>query len=306
VVARYRSTYAAGWDTLREQRHERMIALGIVSPKWPLSPRDPRVQPWETTPYRAWHQHRMAVYAAQIDVMDRGIGRILEKLRQLDAERDTLVIFLSDNGACDEEISALWKGIEIPEKTPGGRAVQSGNNPNLMPGGADTFQSYGIAWANASNTPFRLYKGDVHEGGIATPMIVRWPGGIPDRGKRIDQIGHLIDIVPTCVEAAKMRYPARLAGYKLIPPEGQSLLPIFRGQAIRRGPLFWEYEGNRAVRDGKWKLVAGYGRPWELYDMEADRTELRDQAAEFPLVVKELSQQYDAWAARCNVEPWRK
>ncbi|NQU24796.1 MAG: arylsulfatase [Candidatus Nealsonbacteria bacterium] len=306
MLSRYRTQYTLGWDTLREQRHRRMIALGIVDRRWPLSPRDPRVRSWELNSYKPWQQRRMEVYAAQVDMMDQGIGRILERVRQTGAERNTLVMFLSDNGGCAEEVASSWKGLHVPERTHGGRSVQVGNNPNVTPGGEDTYQSYGLAWANASNTPFRLYKHQVHEGGIATPMIVRWPEVITDGGGLTHQVGHVLDIMPTCLRAAKIAYPTIHEGLTLLPPEGKSLIPIFQGQTRQQSVYFWEHEGNRAVRDGKWKLVSRHPGTWELYDIVADRTELNDLAAKFPIIVQGLARSYDAWAKRCNVEPWRK
>ena len=306
VVSRYQAKYAVGWEELRKQRYERQIALGIIKPQWPLSPQDPRVTDWEREPYKTWQQRRMEVYAAQVDIMDAGVGRILEKLRQTGAERNTLVMFLADNGGCAEEVGPKWQGLHIPTKTPAGKAVLLGNNPNVLPGPADTYQSYGIAWANASNTPFRLYKHWMHEGGIATPLIVSWPGVIESRGGLTPQIGHVIDILPTCVEAAKIKHPQHLGGYTLVQPVGQSLIPIFQGKTRPQPLLYWEHEGNRAVRDGKWKLVSQYPGPWELYDMEADRTEQNDLAARFPVIVQSMSKMYDAWAKRSNVEQWRR
>ncbi len=306
LVTRYRAKYAAGWDALRQQRHRRMISLGIVDRKWPLTPRDPRVRAWEQNSYKSWQQRRMEIYAAQVDAMDQGIGRIIEKVRQIGAERNTLVMFLSDNGGSDEEVSPQWSGLHVPEKTRSGRSVVAGNRPSVEPGREDTYQSYGIAWANASNTPFRLYKHHVHEGGIATPLIVRWPDGIAQPGKLTHQVGHVCDIMPTCLEAAKIRYPAHLGGYTLTPLAGKSLMPIFQGKTRQRGPIFWEHEGNRAVRDGKWKLVSRHPGGWELYDMQADRTEMNDLAADYPVIVTDLSRAYAQWAARSNVEQWKK
>jgi arylsulfatase len=173
-----------------------------------------------------------------------------------------------------------------------------------MPGPADTFQSYGIGWANASNTPFRLYKHWVHEGGIATPLVVCWPAVIHDAGGIIDEPGHVIDIMATCVEVAGTKYPASFAGFPILPLEGESLLSTFQGKTRRRGPIFWEHEGNRAVRDGKWKLVATASGQWELYDMEADRTEMNDLSKRFPVIVKDLAGNYEEWAKRVHVEPW--
>jgi len=308
TIARYRGKYAIGWDSLRRERHKRMISLGIVKPQWPLTPREPKVRGWEHNNYKSWQQKRMEVYAAQVDSMDRGVGLILEKLKQAGAEQNTLVMFLSDNGACAEEVSPKWKGLHIPTKTRDGRTVQVGNNPNVVPGSDATYQSYGIAWANASNTPFRSYKHWMHEGGIATPLVVRWPAGISQRGKITHQPGHVIDIMATCLDIAKTPYPRITGGFRIKPIEGKSLLPIFQGETRPRTAIFWEHEGNRAVRDGKWKLVSRYPGKWELYDMEADRTELNDlaQSTRYRAIVEELSQAYAAWAKRCGVEQWRK
>jgi len=306
-ISRFRGRYAGGWDAIRKARYQKMLALGIIKAEWPMTPRDERVRNWEQNSYKEWQQRRMEVYAAQVEQMDRGIGRILDKIRQVGAERNTLVMFLSDNGGCAEEITPQWTGSFLPAKTRDGRMVQVGNDPNIMPGPEITYQSYGLAWANVSNTPFRLYKHWVHEGGIATPLIVYWPAAIKQGGTLVHGVGHVIDIVPTCLAAAKFAHPKQLGGYSLLRPEGESLLPVIQGgPASRRRALCWEHEGNRAVRDGKWKLVAPYAGPWELYDMEADRTELKNLAAQFPVVVKEMSQTYDAWAKRCHVEPWRQ
>ncbi len=248
----------------------------------------------------------MEVYAAQIELMDRGIGRIMEKIRQVGAEKNTLVMFMADNGGCAEEIGSKWKGPHIPKTTRNGSHVQRGNDPSVMPGNEETFQSYGIGWANASNTPFRLYKHWVHEGGIATPLVVHWPEVIRQRGKLTHQAGHVIDILPTCLEAAKVQYPKMLAGYKLTPVAGESLMPVLQDKTRGRGPIFWEHEGNRAVREGQWKLVSRHPGDWELYDMRADRTEMNNLAEKFPVMVQDLSQTYEAWAKRSNVEPWKR
>ena len=303
-VARYKGKYAMGWDELRQGRHQRMIRKGIVRAKWPLVPRDGRVKPWLEVPFRQWHQRRMEVYAAQIDNMDRGIGRILEKLKQVGKEENTLVVFLADNGGCAEEIGSRWTGTGIPGKTRAGRAVLVGNNPRVMPGPEDTYQSYGVPWANASNTPFRRYKHWVHEGGIATPLIVRWPAVIKSGGRLAHQVGHVVDVMPTCLEAANIAYPTHHHGHKIIPCQGESLMPIFLGETRQRGPIFWEHEGNRAVRDGKWKLVSKFPGKWELYDIQADRTETNNLAEEFPAIADYMANLYKTWADRSNVEPW--
>lgn len=283
-VAKYRGKYLTGWDALRKQRHKRLIDMGLVDPRWSLSPRDQEVPPWEEAKDKETWDLKMAVYAAQIDSMDQGIGKILAQVKALDAEENTLVLFLSDNGGCAEIID--W------------------GQPGAPAGDKDSFMSYGIGWANASNTPFRRYKHWVHEGGIATPLIAYWPATIK-KPAVTSQPGHIIDFMATFVEAAGTQYPKSHMGRDIIPLEGKSLLPIFQGKK-RAGheELFWEHEGNRAVLQGKWKLVALHRGEWELYDMETDRTELNNIAAKHPAKVKELAEKYERWAKRCGVLPW--
>ena len=288
-IERYRGTYMKGWDALREERHRRMTELGIVHSTWPLTPRDPQATPWEEVPEekRVEMDSRMAVYAAQIDRVDQGIGRILAELKRAGRYDDTLVMFLADNGGCAE--GGPW-GFERKE---GGEL-----------GTDNSFASYGLAWANASNTPFRRYKHWVHEGGIATPFIAHWPAGIKAKGDLRRQPGHIIDIMATCVDVAGAPYPTEHDGTPITPLEGRSLAPAFAGLPVQREALFWEHEGNRAVRRGKWKLVSKHPGEWELYDLEADRTELDDLATQRPDKVEELTSLYAAWAERCGVRPW--
>jgi len=187
-------------------------------------------------------------------------------------------------------------------RTRDGRAVRGG--PTVMPGPADTYIGYGQNWANVSNTPFREYKHWVHEGGISTPLICHWPAGIKSRGGLCHDPGHVIDVMATCVEIAGAVYPTERQGRKILPEEGVSLAPVFRGEALRDRPIFWEHEGNRAVRQGKWKLVSKHPGGWELYDIDADRTEMHDLAAKNADKVQELKTLWEAWAQRCGVQPW--
>jgi arylsulfatase A-like enzyme len=305
-IAKYRDKYRDGWDALRKQRHQRQIELGLVERRWALTPRDAEAPAWADAADKDWQARRMAVYAAMIDRMDQGVGRILKQLEDSGQEENTLILFLSDNGGCAEEIPAGWRGRMFPERTRDGRPTRVGNDPSVLPGPADVFQSYGLPWANASNTPFRLYKHWVHEGGIATPLIVSWPAVIKE-GAITHQPGHVIDLLPTCLDVAGVPYPKTFKEQELLPPEGKSLLPVLQGKT-RGGheALFWEHEGNRAVRQGKWKLVSRFPGGWELYDLEADRTELHDLAGRHPDVVKGLLDSYDKWAARVGVQPWDK
>ncbi len=288
-IARYKGKYMDGWEALRERRYRRMIELGTIKPQWKLSPPDPQEPAWDSlSPEKKdLFDLKMAVYAAQIDRMDQNIGRLLAKLRELGVEENTLVLFLQDNGGCAEEVNRGAKGAP--------------------PGVADSFLSYGLPWAHASNTPFRLYKHWVHEGGISTPLIANWPAVIKKKGALTEQPGHLIDLMATCLDVAKAGYPREFNGHAVTPLEGKSLLPIFEGKTREEHEaIFWEHEGNRAVRQGKWKLVSRFPGGWELYDLEADRTELHDTAIEHPDKVKELSALYDGWAGKVGALPWRE
>lgn len=284
-IAKYRGKYRDGWDALRQKRHQRMKELGIVDAQWAMTPRDASAPAWEDVKDKDARDLKMAVYAAQIDRMDQGIGKILNALKEVGAEENTLVMFLADNGGCAEEINR--------------------GTPDAPAGTRDSFLSYGLPWANASNTPFRLYKHWVHEGGIATPLIVRYPPVIKQKGAITQQPGHVIDLMATCLDVAGVKYPTTYNGRDIVPLEGKSLLPIFEGKP-RKGhdAIFWEHEGNRAVRQGKWKLVSRHRGEWELYDLDADRTELNNLANRYPEKVKELSDLYAKWAERCGVQPW--
>ena len=308
-IRRYQGRFSAGWDRLREERLERMRDMGILDASWPMTERDPSQPPWDETPHQAWQQRRMEVYAAQVDRMDQGIGRIVAALEETDRIDNTLILFLADNGACAEEFAAEVRPLPAtyPAGTPrtrDGRTVLRGNDPTVMPGSEDTYQSYGVPWANLSNTPFREYKHWVHEGGIATPLIAHWPAVIDDHGALRHQPGQLTDIMATCLDVAGADYPTRFNGNDILPLEGTSLAPIFHDQPNHKEALIWEHEGNKAVRRRQWKLVCKYPGEWELYDIVANRTETEDLAAQHPEIVSELGAIHDAWAERCGVRPW--
>jgi arylsulfatase len=305
-IAKYRGRYKDGWDALRLERHRRMIRMDIVDKRWPLTPRDPKVPEWSAAPDKAWQQRRMEVYAAQVDRMDQGIGRIVAVLDRAGIAGDTLILFLADNGGCAEELGPNGRGLHMPRKRRDGGPVALGNHPSRMPGGEDTYQSYGIPWANASNTPFRLYKHWVHEGGISTPFIAHWPNRIR-KASMTDQPGHLIDVMATCCDAGGAPYPELHDGGRITPLEGKSLVPVFNGKKrAGHSEIFWEHEGNRAVRQGDWKLVSRHPDQWELYDLKADRTEMNNLASRNPAKAEELAANYDAWARKCSVEDWDK
>jgi arylsulfatase len=187
--------------------------------------------------------------------------------------------------------------------TRAGEPVRFGNNPDVMPGPEDTYQSYGTAWANLSNTPFRLYKHWIHEGGISTPLIFHWPRGIAQQGAIRHTPGYLPDIMATLLDVTGIDYPAEWDGHRVAPLEGHALTPLFERDVGERPPMFWEHEGNAAVRMGKWKLVRKHPGPWELYDMERDRTETEDLAAGHPERVRDMAARYEEWARRCGVIP---
>ncbi len=300
-IARYAGRYDGGWDALREERLRRMIELGILDPGSELTARDPSQPPWEDAEHKAWQARRMEVYAAQVDRMDQGIGRVVATLAETGQLENTLILFLADNGGCAEEITPKnnWG-----QKTRDGGPVRVGNDPSVMPGAEDTWQSYGVPWANVSNTPFREYKHWVHEGGIATPLIAHWPAGMAARGELRRSPAQLPDIMATCLDVAGADYPETFNGHAIQPLEGCTLRPCFERDTAVRETLYWEHEGNCAVRRGRWKLVRKHPGPWELYDMESDRSEIHDLAARHPEQVNALISLYEKWAQRCQVLPW--
>lgn len=287
-IAKYKGKYDQGWQVIRQERLAKMIKLGIVPAGQDMAPMDRgHNQPWDqltAAQCRQWAR-RMEVYAAQTEHLDTQIGRVLAELRQLGVASNTLVIFLSDNGGAAED--------------------PNGGDKSAVIGSRDSFRGYARPWATVSNTPWRRHKVTAYEGGISTPLLARWPAGIPaaSDGTYVREPGHIIDLLPTFMELAGTKYP----GDGSVKPEGQSILPMLQGGHGAADRTFcWEHEGNRAIRKGKWKLVTlGNGsEAWELYDLETDRTESHNLAATQPDVVKELAAEYDAWAKRCGVVPW--
>jgi arylsulfatase len=289
-IARFRGKFKAGWDRLRAERHARQVAAGLVDKAWPLPPRPPEVPAWDSLPPDQQDRQDllMAIFAATMSRLDDSIGHLVAGLRQRGELDNTLILFLSDNGGNAES------GIN-------GRLI--GANP----GDAASNVFVGECWAVLENTPFRRFKHFVHEGGIATPLIAHWPAGIPAarRGALEPQPGHLIDLMATVVDVAGATYPKTFHGRAITPLEGVSLRPAFAGQPLgRQAPLFWEHEGNAAVRAGDWKLVRREFRgAWELYDLARDRTEMRDLAAAQPARVAELAAAWETWARRADVLP---
>lgn len=310
AISKYRGKYRGGWDELRHDRYSRLQASGMILDDWECSPRHEESIPWKDTPHKDWEDARMATYAGMIDVMDEGIGRIVQVLKDRDVYEDTIIIFLSDNGGCAEFLredgreEGTWCENYAGVASDGTQTIV-GNNPERMPGGRDSFMSYDVSWANASNTPFRLFKSWVHEGGIATPFLIHWSAGIDNPGRVHHHPWIMLDIVSTCYDVCGVLYPKEINCKSIPAQEGKSFAKIFEdNNAECRQPIFWEHQGNRAVREGKWKLVNQAGLDWELFNMDVDRTELNNLATREPERVKKMIAMWEEWAARCHVMPW--
>jgi len=290
-IAKYAGRYDQGWDAVRQRRFTRQQEIGLVSRDATLSPRDPQAEVWNQLPESARRAlaHRMEIYAAQIDSIDQNVGRLIAKLKQLGQFENTLILFLSDNGSSAEGgPGGFSRGVE-------GAAIGTGRS----------YASAGLEWANAANTPFRKFKSTAHEGGIASPLLAHWPAGITARGEVRHQIAHIIDVMPTLVDLAGATYPANRDGRAILPMEGRSLVPAFQGQELGTRALFWEHEGNKAVRDGDWKAVAKGLGEWELYNLRSDRTELHNIAAQHPEKARELATFWRNWSTRAGVWEWQ-
>ena len=325
-IEKYKGKYDDGFEPVRQARLKKLKSLGLVSAETKLSPGS---DIWEKTTHKEWEIRNMETYAAMVDSMDQGIGRVMNELREQGRFKDTLFLYLQDNGGCAEgygryapkkgypeyqpmDPDELQRKIWPPMQTRDGRPLRTG--PGEMAGPEDTFIGYGRGWANVSNTPFREYKHFAHEGGISTPLIAHWPKGIGKRmrGEIDHQPGHLIDLMATCVDLAGLKYPKTFGEHAIDPLEGVSLVPAFRGKPLgRKDALFFEHHLNCAIRDGDWKLVR-YGRPgrpatlhpWELYDMSKDRVESNNLAQEKPELAQSLEKKWEAWANRARVKPW--
>lgn len=326
-IAKYKGKFYEGWDALREEKYKNMLALGLIKPEWKLTEKD-NIPDWLDAENKEWYSSLMEVYAAMVDCMDQGIGRVMNTLDKKGIKDNTLVFFLQDNGGCAEQfgfgntIKPHHKDVDIneikpmganefqtemvPKYTRDGRPVLTGIG--LEPGGENTYLGYGKPWANASNTPFRMYKHWVHEGGISTPLIVHWPAGIKAKNEFRSQPGHLIDIMATCIDVAGATYPKTFNGNTIIPFEGKSLVKAFNNEEMAERPLFWEHEGNKAVRLGKYKLVSRWNKTseynWELYDLEADRSETNDLMDTMPEKAQELEVLWKNWANRVGALTW--
>ena len=294
-IAKYKGKFMKGWDALREDRLKKMKALGIVSPDTKLSPRDKNVPDWNTLTEaeKVDFDDKMSVYAAMIDRMDQNIGKIRRALKETGEDKNTLIMFLSDNGASHESTSG--KGF-TPEVT------EANKRPASDP---TSFTAYGFLGANVSNTPFKMFKHWEYEGGTSTPFIANDPA-IIKKHIQSAQPAHLVDLMATCLDVAGMAYPKTYKGNAITPIEGISLLPLMQYKKWEgHGSIFFEHEGGRAVREGVWKLVSQYpDNKWQLYNIRTDRTEQNDLSAQHPDVVKQMEARYKEWAARAGVVPF--
>ncbi len=315
VIDSYVDIYEQGWDAMRVARHARMKRLGILPATSKLSPRGQvtkvpnrnRDSPYYGRQIPAWKTldperqrdlvRRMATYAAMVEIMDRNIGRVIDDLRKRNELEHTLIIFLSDNGACAE-----WDPFGFDDNPYPKNRLYRGSMLDQI-GSRGTFHSYGSGWANACNTPFRLYKHYNHEGGISTPLIMHWPDGLARQGQIDRRPAHVMDLAATLLELGDARYPKHHNGKQILPLSGRSLLPVFTNQPSAERTIFFEHEGNRAVRKGKWKIVwTNFDRRWKLYQIDSDRTERNDRAKDFPDKVKELEELWLHWSETHFVE----
>lgn len=312
MIEKYRGRFSAGWDKLRRQRLDRLTKTGVLPTGTTLSPRDENVPAWNDVPNGEWEQSRMEAYAAMINHVDDGIGELVAALKEKEQLEDTLIFFLSDNGGDslehpDGRIGSTgrpWAYMRyVPLYTRDQRPVIAGDYPGLKLGPDTTYGGYGIKWAHLSNSPFRYYKKYVHEGGIATPLVVHWPARIKQGNVLRHTPAHVMDIMATCLDVAGADYPKEFNGNRLHPLDGKSLAAVFEEDQSLHDSLCWEHHGNRAVRVGDWKLVGVEGGEWELFDLKNDRTETRNLAAEKPEIVRRLRGVYAEWANRCNVLP---
>jgi arylsulfatase A-like enzyme len=292
-VAKFKGKYMAGWEAVRRARFARQKQLGIIPADAELPPALADSYDWDklTPADKERFDTMMAVYAAVISRVDQAIGTLVARLKASGELDNTLILFMQDNGGNGES-------------GPDGRLAGTGT-----PGSAQSVVWAGMNWATLQNTPFQYFKHFTEEGGISTPLIAYWPKGIAaaQRGTKVTAPGHLIDIMPTLVDVSGATYPKSFNGHEIVPMQGRSIVPAFTGKPlVRATPIFWEHEGNRAVRDGQWKLVARFEQPWQLFDMNKDRAEMHDLAAVQPERVQKMAAQWDAWAKASDVDPWRE
>ncbi|MEO3403102.1 arylsulfatase [Mucilaginibacter sp. CAU 1740] len=306
-IAKYKDTYKAGWQAIREARYKKMVRLGLIDPtKTKLSDRWKGDLDWDKNPAKEWDAMAMAVHAAMIDRMDQGIGRIINALKQTGQLDNTLIVFLSDNGASAENCAAYGPGFDRPNETRDGRKVIYATEKQAMPGPETTYSSIGQRWANVANTPYEYWKAESYEGGVHTPMIAYWPKGISaPKGGFNSHMGHVMDFMSTFVELSGAKYPTTYKGHTIQPTTGISLVPTFSGkQTGGHEDLFNEHFGARYARLGNWKLVSlSNDTTWHLFDMANDKTETTDLKTKYPAKVHQLDSLWHIWADTHKVFP---
>ena len=307
-IEKYKDTYTVGWDSIRNARYDKMLELGIFGDNNNYLTERQFSNSWEDNPTAEWDARAMAVHAAMIDRMDQGIGKVIDALESSGKLDNTLILFLSDNGCSPEKCQNMIPGKnDRPDMTRDGRPIVYVKNKELMPGPETTYASLGAEWANVANTPFRYWKAKSYEGGICTPCIAHWPKGIKAaKGYITDEICHVIDLMSTCVDIAGATYPAKYKGHNIIPMEGKSLKSIFQGEKVKRHDYvaFEHFNEAALISNDGWKIVrAKQSMPWELYNLNTDRTEKVNLADKYPEIVAKLSRDYDIWAAKCMVYP---
>lgn len=305
-IAKYQNTYKVGWDAIRTARYKRMVKLGLINAATTkLSPRWKDELTWENNPDKEWDARAMAVHAAMIDCMDQGIGRIIKTLRETGQLDNTLILFMSDNGASPENCTAYGPGFDRPSQTRNGRKIVYDLNKQVLPGNELSYASIGARWANVANTPYQLWKAESYEGGVHTPMIAFWPKGITTaKGSFSSQKGHVMDFMRTFIELAGTRYPTSYKGHNIQPTTGLSLTPTFAGKVKGHDTLFNEHNGARYARLGDWKLVAKDGeKAWHLFNLANDKSETNDLANAYPSKVSQLDSIWKRWTVTHQVYP---
>jgi arylsulfatase len=296
-IAKYRNKYRDGWDALRNSRYQRMIDLKLIDPvTWKL-PSNSSGKKWADCVNKDTEAENMAAHAAMVDRMDQGIGLIIKKLNENHQLENTIIFFLSDNGASYER--GYPPGFDRPAFTRDSTMIDY-NSPN--PGSQTTWNYLGDAWASAVNTPYRFWKKESYEGGTKTPFIVSWPAKLSKFGNTINKgVGHVIDLMPTCLNIAGAEYPGMINGLKTNKLDGRNLMPLILGETTSiHDTLFWEHEGGRAARLGNWKIASLGGKEWELFNLEEDRTETNNLASKYPGRVKEMDELWKNWMKRVN------
>ncbi len=305
-IKKYEDVYKAGWDTIREARYKNVINKGVFSGNKNILPeRWKKDLKWEDNPNKDWDAHAMAVRAAMIDRMDKGIGRIIATLKETGQLENTLIIFLSDNGASSDDAQKYGPGNDRPGETRSGDKIIYPIHKKVLPGTENTFASTDQMWSNVANVPFRYWKTEPFEGGICTPMIAFWPVGLTvTKGSVTNQIGHVMDFMATFADLAETTYPSEFEGREITPTSGLSLVPVLNGKHRKdHDYLFFEHIGRKAVRHGDWKLVALNKQPWELYNLQNDRTEIHNLVDKHPEIVEKLSNAWQQWAENNKVLP---